>query len=128
MIPDDHFGRAQLLLLALTWHFLLGDFTRVVSHLNTKGVLSVHVGFWMTALLITLLVVTRRQSDPQAVGYVNVAADRYWLGSQNRRELVVGGLLIPFLILILTKLTLSLHVEPLPGHHQRFSTAVAGQP
>ncbi len=128
MIPDDHFGRAQLLMLALTWLFLLGDFTRVVSHLNTKGVLSVHVGFWVTALLITLLVVTRRQSAPQAVGYVHVAADRYWLGSQNRRELVVGWLLIPFLILILTKLTLSTHVEPLPGHHQRFSTAVAGQP
>ena len=120
LVPVDPFGRAQLLMLLLAWLFVVGDFTRVVSQLQSKGVLAVHVGFWLTALLMTLLVIRLHASAPCNLesGQSRDAADPGWRAG---RRLLVVLLLVPLLIFGLAKLTLATHTEPLPGSHQRFA-------
>jgi len=116
-IPVDPAGRAQLLLIAITWLFIVGDFTRVVSHLNTRGILSVHVGFWLTGILITCLAICYRAEPALPVKEV-AATDYSW---RPGVKLIIGWLLVPLLIVGLTKLTLSTHTDPLPGSRQRFT-------
>jgi len=118
-IPFDPTGRAQLLLIAITWLFIVGDFTRVVSHLNTRGILSVHVGFWLTGILITCLAICYRAEPALPVKEV-AATDYSW---RPGVKLIIGWLLVPLLIVSLAKLTLSTHTNPLPGSHQRFIPA-----
>ena len=121
LTPTDRSGRAQLLFLTLVWLFVLGDFTRVVSHLQTKGILSVHVGFWSTALIVTILVVAALPAAATCHAPGRDVASRDWRAG---RLLLAGWLLVPVLIPGLARLTLFTHAEPLPGHHQRFAPSV----
>ncbi|MFZ4793614.1 MAG: hypothetical protein ACOYLN_05725 [Blastocatellia bacterium] len=116
-IPADTFGRAQMLLLVLLWLFVVGDFTRVISQLQTRGLLSVHVGFWLTAILITILVTLMPHASVREPGVPRNPDDHGWRAG---RALVIGWLFVPILILGLAKLTIATHSEPLPGSHQRF--------
>lgn len=121
LVPADPFGRAQLLMLLLTWLFVVGDFTRVVAQLQTKGVLSVHVGFWSTAALVSILVVTSRPLLKKGIGGTESLArdgrDSRW---RTGRPLLLAWALVPVLILALARLTLATHTDPLPGSRSRF--------
>ena len=125
LTPADRGGRAQFLFLALVWLFVIGDFTRVVSHLQTRGILSVHIGFWSTALVLTILVLTASPAMTTHHGPSRDSADRDWRAG---RLLLAGWLLIPVLIPGLARLTLSARSGPLPGYHQRFGPSVPDRP
>jgi len=125
LTPADRGGRAQFLFLALVWLFVIGDFTRVVSHLQTRGILSVHVGFWSTALVLTILVLTASPAMTTHHGPSRDSADRDWRAG---RLLLAGWLLIPVLIPGRARLTLSARSGPLPGYHQRFGPSVPDRP
>ncbi|HEX4946227.1 MAG TPA: hypothetical protein VFZ34_06175 [Blastocatellia bacterium] len=118
-VPADAFGRAQLLFLALLWLAVVADFTRVIPVLKNKGVLYVHVTFWLTALLCTVLVIAlRAASSPvsDAVARDDAAWRLGW-------KYALGWLAVPLLLFALAKFTLALHTEPLPGSRTRFETA-----
>jgi hypothetical protein len=119
LVPESPAGRAQLLFLGLLWLFVGGDFTRAVSHLNTRGILSVHVGFWLSAILLTLMVVLIRVEPRSTIETFKDATDRGW---RYGRTLMLGWLIVPLLILLLARLTLATHSEPLPGSHKRWQS------
>ncbi len=117
-IPADAFGRAQLLFLSLLWLAVVADLTRVIPVLKSKGVLYVHVTFWLTALLCTGIVLTLRKGASamtEAVAFDDAGWRlqwRYWL----------CWAAVPLLIFALAKFTMAMHTEPLPGSHLRFAT------
>ncbi|MBL8207203.1 MAG: hypothetical protein JNM09_23420 [Blastocatellia bacterium] len=117
-IPTDAFGRAQLLFLSLLWLAVVADFARVIPVLKSKGVLYVHLTFWLTALLCTGMVLMRRREI--AKESATVASDQVaWrLGWRY----VSCWLVVPLLLFGLAKLTMAMHTEPLPGSHLRFGT------
>jgi hypothetical protein len=116
-VPTDAFGRAQLLFLSLLWLAVVGDFARVIPVLKSKGVLYVHVTFWLTALGCTTLVVLLRRA---ALSIEDAVAnnDATWRLSW---KYAACWLLVPLLLLALAEGTLALHAEPLPGSHLRFA-------
>jgi hypothetical protein len=95
----------------------VADFARVIPVLKSKGVLYVHVTFWLTALVCTTLVVLLRRA---ALPIEDVVAsnDAAWRLSW---KYAACWLLVPLLLLVLATGTLALHAEPLPGSHLRFA-------
>jgi hypothetical protein len=117
LVPASRIGRVQLLFLSLLWLFVVGDFTKSTSLLQNRAVLSVHVSFWVTALLVTLLLLFRDWpiSTPPASSIS--AGDQRWFPG---RGLLLGWLAVPFLLLALTSLLLMTRSGALPGSRQRF--------
>lgn len=120
LAPAHPPGRAQLLLLALAWLFVVVDLTKSVSLLHHKAVLSVHVSFWATALLITLLLLltdwpTRDLPSPPVP-----ATGPQW---RPGRGMVLAWLAVPILLLLLSWSLLRTRTGSLPGSHQRFGNA-----
>ena len=116
-IPSDAFGRAQLLFLSLLWLAVVADFARVVPALKSKGVLYVHLTFWLTALFCTGIVVALRKEMPtveKTVAGDDVSWRLHWKDA-------VCWLFVPLLLFALAKFTLAMHAEPLPGSHLRFT-------
>lgn len=117
LAPGHPLGRAQLLLLFLMWLFVVADLTKSVSLLHHKSVLSVHVSFWITALLITLLLLltdwpVRAWPSPT----VPLTGPQWRPG----RGMLLAWLAVPILLLLLTAFLLTTRLGPLPGSHQRF--------
>jgi hypothetical protein len=121
IVPMDAFGRAQLLFLFLLWFAVIADFTRAFPGMKSKSVLFVHVTFWLTAMLCTLIVfVLPKRAEEKAV----TTAFAWRLSWKY-------GLIwatIPLLLFALAKLSLGMHSEPLPGSQLRFETKVEGRP
>lgn len=117
-IPTDALGRAQLLFLSLLWLAVVADFARVVPVLKSKGVLYVHLTFWLTALFCTALVVALRR-EASAVKNTVAGNDVSW---RLNWRYAVCWLFVPLLLFALAKITLAMHREPLPGSHLRFAT------
>jgi uncharacterized membrane protein len=115
-IPADAFGRAQLLFLSLLWLAVVADFTRVVPVLKHKGVLYVHLTFWLTALLCTGIVLLLRRETTEARETVT-SEHPAWRWSWRY---AACWLVVPLLLFALAKFTLAMHSEPLPGSHRRF--------
>jgi hypothetical protein len=95
---------------------VVADFTRVIPELKSKSLLFVHLTFWLTALLCTLLVLTWKK---QAEATVTMEASTWQLNWK-------AGLIwatIPVLLFALAKMSVSMHSEPLPGSHLRFDAA-----
>lgn len=125
LVPVDAAGRASLLFLLLLWLFVVADFTRVVGQFKTKGLLFVHVSFWVTGILISLLVLFLRQEARALPAETAAPEDRGW----KPGWLLSGAwLLAPLLILALAKLSLATHTEPLSGSKPRFSSTTATRP
>ena len=118
LVPNTSFGRAQLLFLLLLWLAVVADFTRALPSLKGRGVLFVHLTFWLTALVCSLLVLWLSEKSAAEFSEDGVAADdvawvlgrRYWW----------CWAIIPVLLFVLAKLTVALHAQPLPGSHLRF--------
>lgn len=117
-VPTDAFGRAQLLFLSLLWLAVVADFTRVIPVLKSKGVLYVHVTFWLTALLCTMIVLLLRKGTAAMKDAV-ASDDTSW---RLKWQYGICWLAVPLLIFTLAKLTMAMHTEPLPGSHLRFGT------
>lgn len=120
MIPSDAFGRAQMLFLLLLFAALVVDFTRALPSLKARGVLFVHLTFWLTALLCAFIVLTLRQVA--AVPVINES--RTW---QLNWKFALWWAAMPLLLFALARFSVSMHNEPLPGSRLRFE-AVAVAP
>lgn len=116
LVPAAAFGRAQLLFLLLLWLALVGDFTRALPVLKNRGVLFVHVSFWLTALACSALVLWLQPVAAAAPATVP-ANSTSWRMS---RWYWLAWLGVPLLLFIVAKLTVAMHSEPLPGSHTRW--------
>jgi len=82
------------------------------------GVFFVHATFWITAGICSLIVLgLSGKPDPNPKPRV-AAFDRFW---RFGMRFWISWLLVPILIILLGYLTVSLHEEPMPGSHLRFT-------
>lgn len=118
LIPETALGRAQWLLLFLLWISVLAAFMQAMPHMNRTGTLWVHITFWISACVVSMLVMFSTISIEQT----RIKADTSAMDSTWRTGTWMWLLfiLIPFLIGILTYGTIAMHDGPLPGSHLRF--------
>ena len=116
--PSGDFGRGKLLFLVILWIAVVGAFTQALPAMAGKGVFFVHLTFWFTGVICTLIVLgLSRKSGIQSEAQI-AASDQFWkLGVRHW----VSWLLVPVLIILLAYLTVSSHDEPIPGSHLRFT-------
>lgn len=120
LAPASHLGRAQWLFLILLWACLAGDFAGVLPRMDNRSTYSVHLSFWITAALASLLVVsisepTRTLSSAES----RPVADVYWRPGWTHLALLV---LVPVVIYGIAAYSVSIHDGPLPGLRERFVT------
>ena len=113
--PTADFGRGQLLFLLVTWVPVVGAFTQA---LPARGVFLVHVSFWITAGLASLIAVSLA---PQAAGggaTPHAAAELSW---QPGRTFWIALFLTPIILFCAARLTVASHSQPLSGSALRFA-------
>ncbi|HMO37010.1 MAG TPA: hypothetical protein PKA06_13295, partial [Gemmatales bacterium] len=117
ILPGTSLGRAQMLLLFLLWISVLAAFLQAMPHMHRTGTLWVHVTFWITACLVTLLILlaplyplVTKESAP------GPAASTWPPGL----GMILLFLLIPCLIGLLTYGITAMHEGPLPGSQLRW--------
>jgi hypothetical protein len=125
LVPDAALGRAQLLFLLVLWGSVLGAFTQALPGMSAPGVLLVHLSFWVTAGLGSLLVVGLADTARRAVVEPCVALDPSW---RPGRTFWVGLGLVGPLLLGIAWLTVASHREPLPGSQTRFPPPAGARP
>ena len=120
LAPAGAFGRGQLLFLLILWVAVIGAFLQAFPGMAGKGVFFVHLTFWSTAGICSLIVLgisgqPAGEAEPQLTAFDPLwkPSVRYWL----------SWLLVPILILVLACLTTSLSQGPLPGSNLRFENA-----
>jgi hypothetical protein len=118
MAPASHLGRAQWLFVLLLWICLAGDFARALPVMGDEGVFSVHLSFWITAGIATLLTLSINE-PPRELSPGLSARDA--LLRPSRRQIALW-LVVPLVIVGLAVLTLASHDGPLPGSRARFET------
>lgn len=118
LAPSRSHGRAQLLLLLLMWTSVMAAFLQAYPHMNTPGTLWVHITFWITAIIVSIMTMLQPKPSP-VIESVDTRAysDTYWRPGLLFWVLVI---LIPFVIAGLTYGTIGMHAHPLPGSHLRF--------
>jgi len=121
LAPSGDFGRGQLLFLVILWIAVAGAFTQALPAMAGKGVFFVHVTFWITGGICSLIVLglsgkSRIQSEAQIA-----ASDKFWKSSMRDW---ISWLLIPALIILLAYLSVSAYNKPIPGSHQRFTKSL----
>lgn len=124
LAPSGAFGRGQFLFLIILWVAIAGAFMQAFPGMSGKGVFFVHMTFWLTGGVCSLIVLglsgkPRRQPESQLAASAHFwrPGVRYW----------ISWLLVPVLIILLAYLTVSLDDEPLPGSHLRFVKTLQGQ-
>jgi len=121
LAPSGNFGRGQLLFLAILWIAVVGAFTQAFPGMGGKGVFFVHVTFWITGGICSLIVLGL-SDKPKTIPEIQIAAsDQFW---KPGVRYWVSWLLVPVLIMLLAYLTTASHDEPLPGSHLRFTKNV----
>lgn len=118
LAPSCDFGRGQLLFLIILWIAIAGAFTQALPGMARKGAFFVHVTFWITGGICSLIVLvlsgkSRYQPDSQVP-----ASDFFWKSGLRHW---ISWLLIPVLIILLAYLTVLSHDEILSGSHLRFT-------
>ncbi len=120
LAPAGAFGRGQLLFLVILWVAVIGAFMQAFPGIAGKGVFLVHLSFWITGGMCSLIVLglsgrPGEQGEPQmAPSDLSWRPGvRYW----------ISWLLIPLFIILLAYLTTSLSQSPLPGSNLRFENA-----
>jgi len=115
--PATPFGRAQLLFLAVMWIPVLGAFTQAMPGMSSRAALLVHMSFWLSAGLCSLIVLSLRGRAVETAAQMQPASDATWrLG----RGYWIGLCLLPAFLYAVAYLTVASHDEPLPGSHLRF--------
>ena len=118
LAPAGAFGRGQLLFLVILWVPITGAFMQAFPAMANKGTFFVHVTFWITAAICSLIVLGLRGTPAAEASCA--ASDPSWkLGVQYWMSLV----LVLVFVLVLGYLTASLGEEPLPGSNLRFENA-----
>jgi len=118
LCPPTDFGRAQLLFLVVMWVPVLGAFTQALPRMSSCGVLLVHVSFWLSAGVCSLIVLSLRGRAVEMPAETLPATDVAWrLG----RRYWICLLLVPAFVFLVAYLTVASHDEPLGGSHLRFS-------
>lgn len=117
LAPVSTFGRGQLLFLVILWVSITGAFMQTFPGMAGKGVFLVHLSFWITGGVCSLIVLglsgrSVTQGEPQVA-----LSDLFWKAGARHW---IGWLLIPILIILLAYLTTSLSESPLPGSNLRF--------
>jgi len=125
LAPAGAFGRGQLLFLIILWVAIVGAFMQAFPAMANKGTFFVHVTFWMTAGICSLIVLGLRGKPPSQAEAQWAASDPSWkLGVRYWMSLV----LVLVFVLVLGYLTASLSEEPLPGSNLRFEDAPSSLP
>jgi hypothetical protein len=124
LAPAGAFGRGQMLFLIILWVAIVGAFTQAFPGMAGKGVFLVHLSFWITGGICSLIVLglsgrpasggepLSSQGSLPASDHFGRLGALYW----------ISWLLIPVLIIVLAYLTASLSNEPLSGSHLRFES------
>jgi hypothetical protein len=121
LAPSCDFGRGQLLFLVILWIAIAGAFTQALPGMARKGIFFVHLTFWITGGICSLIVLgLSGKSTPQPEANI-AASDQFWEPGLRHW---ISLLLIPVLIMLLTYLTTASHDEPLPGSNLRFAKNV----
>lgn len=118
LAPSRPHGRAQLLLLFLMWISVMAAFLQAYPHMNRPGTLWVHITFWITAIIVSVLTIMQPKPSP-VIETVDTHAysDSYWRPGLAFWILMI---LVPFVIAGLTYGTTAMHAHPLSGSHLRF--------
>jgi hypothetical protein len=120
LVPASDFGRAQWLFLLILWIATLGASMQALPAMSGRGVFLVHLSFWITAGLCSLLVLASterpRVESPESCP---ASAGSWPLGWRFWTAL----LLVPVLLFIVAAMTVASHREPLPGSHLRFGNS-----
>ena len=118
LAPSSAFGRGQFLFLIILWVAIAGAFTQAFPAMRGKGTLFVHVTFWITGGICSLIMLglsgkpkPQREAQLTAFDHFWRPGIRYW----------ISWLLVPVLIVLLAYLTVSLDDEPLSNSHLRFT-------
>jgi hypothetical protein len=118
LTPSCEFGQGQLLFLVILWIAIAGAFTQALPAMAGKGVFFVHVTFWITGGICSLIVLGL-SGRPISQSEVEITtSDQYWKAG---RRYWISWLLVPILIILLAYLTTAAQDEPLSGHHLRFT-------
>lgn len=118
LAPTSDFGRGQLLFLIILWIAVAGAFTQALPGMARKGAFFVHVTFWITGGICSLIVLVL-SSKPRLLPEVQVtASDQFWKSGLRHW---ISWMLVPILIILLAYLTVCSHHETLPGSHLRFT-------
>ncbi len=117
-VPASPVGRAQLLFLAVLWLAVMGAFMQAFPSLASRGVLLVHVTFWLSAAVCSLLVVNLpANGESVSTQTTHAPCAVVWrLGWRHGLMWGCGLALVP----LLAKLSVASHAAPLPGSHLRF--------
>jgi hypothetical protein len=121
LTPSSDFGRGQLLFLIILWIAIAGAFTQALPGMAGKGVFFVHVTFWITGGLSSLIVLLLSDKQGPLSKAQITASDRFWIPGVRHW---IYWLLVPVLIMLLTYLSVSSHDGTLPGSHLRFTKNV----
>jgi hypothetical protein len=118
LVPASSLGRAQWLFLVLLWLAVLGAFTQAFPSMASRGVLWVHVTFWLSAGVCSFLVLGLAAVGESVVKEeAHSPGDVVW--SLGWRHGAMGCASVVF-VLLLAKLCVASHAAPLTGSHLRF--------
>lgn len=115
--PATPFGRAQLLFLVVMWIPVLGAFTQAMPAMSSRASLLVHMSFWLSAGLCSLIVLSLRGRSVETAAQMQPASDATW---RLERGYWICLCLLPAFLYAVAYLTVASHDEPLPGSHLRF--------
>jgi len=119
LAPSSAFGRGQLLFLIILWVAIAAAFMQAFPGMTSKGVFFVHVTFWLTGAICSLVVLGLSETPKLQTEQQLSPSDSYWrLG----KKYWLIWLVIPIVILLIAYLTVASHDEPMPGSHLRFVT------
>jgi hypothetical protein len=116
--PATAFGKGQVLFLLVLWISLLGVVVRAMTWIDSKGVFFVHASFTITALICTVIAVSRT-STTLSWSRAEPAApeDARWRLSWRYGVLWA---LVPAYLAVLTAVTMTMHDGPGVGARLRF--------
>jgi len=118
LIPSGDFGRGQFLFLFILWIAIAGAFMQALPKMAGKGVFFVHVTFWITGGICSLILLWL-SGKPGLLPEAQISAsEQFWKSGLKQW---ISWLLVPVLIMLLAYLTAASHEEPLPGSHLRFA-------
>jgi len=122
LVPANDFGRAQWLFLLILWIATIGASMQALPNMSSRGVFLVHVSFWITAGLCSLIVLAARgQPTGEPADPRPVSTNSWRLGWAFRIVLC----LVPVLLFALAAMTVASHEEPLSGSQLRFPSSSA---
>ena len=108
-----------MLFLIILWVAIAAAFMQAFPGMTSKGVFFVHVTFWLTGAICSLVVLGLSETPKPHTEQQLSPSDSYW---RPGKKYWLIWLVIPIVILLTAYLTVASHDEPMPGSHLRFET------